>query len=173
MGSTDISYLENAFVKISSESKRYIVQNSNEPNPGNVTEEKESELLEFIEYAKLVMSTLGHKVFEPLNPQKGDLFYINRNGSDAKVLFTKDGILLLKGSKISSNILPSCQSYTKLKRERYKNDIDKNFVLKRDILFNSPSGASSFVIASSSSGYDDIKNKEGKTLKIINSEKNL
>ena len=32
---------------------------------GNITEEKESEMEEFIDYAKVVMGTLGHKVFEP------------------------------------------------------------------------------------------------------------
>lgn len=167
-GSTEISYLENAFVNMAKGSQRYTVKNSNEPNPSNVTEEKESELLEFIEYAKLVMGTFGHKVFEPLNPHKGEVFYINRNGSNAKVCFTKDGVLLLKGSKISNNILPSCHNYIKVKREKYKNDIDENFILKKDILFNSPSGASCFVVASSSNGYEDIKDKNGKSLKSIN-----
>jgi hypothetical protein len=37
------------------------------PSAGNITEEKESELEEFIEYAIIVMGTLGHKVFEPLS----------------------------------------------------------------------------------------------------------
>jgi len=33
--------------------KRYLVKNSNDPTLGNITEEKESELEEFIDYAKI------------------------------------------------------------------------------------------------------------------------
>lgn len=36
------------------------------PLLGNITEEKESELEEFIDYSKIVMVALGHKLFEPL-----------------------------------------------------------------------------------------------------------
>jgi len=43
--------------------KRYLVKNGNDPTSGNITEEKESELEEFIDNAEIVMGTLGHKVF--------------------------------------------------------------------------------------------------------------
>ena len=64
-GPTEISYLENRFCNMAIEAGRYVVKNGNDPNPGNITEETESELEEFIDYAKIVMGTLGHKVFEP------------------------------------------------------------------------------------------------------------
>lgn len=35
-------------------------------DPGNVTEEKESELDDFIEYSKMVLGVLGYKLFIPL-----------------------------------------------------------------------------------------------------------
>lgn len=40
------------------EAGRYVVKNGNDPNPGNITEETESELEEFIDYAKIVMALL-------------------------------------------------------------------------------------------------------------------
>ncbi len=40
----------------------------NDLNPGNITEETEIELEEFIDYAKIVMGTFGNKVFEPFAP---------------------------------------------------------------------------------------------------------
>lgn len=43
------------------------MKNSNDPTPGNITEEKESEMEEFIDYVKVIMGTLGHKLFEPIN----------------------------------------------------------------------------------------------------------
>ena len=64
LGATEISYLENRFFSLANEAHRYKVVNNNEPPKGNVTEEKESELEEFIENARLVMSVLGRRVFE-------------------------------------------------------------------------------------------------------------
>lgn len=42
------------------------LKNGNDPTHGNITEEKECEMEEFIDNAKVVMGTLGHKLFEPL-----------------------------------------------------------------------------------------------------------
>jgi hypothetical protein len=63
---TETSYLENRFCGLALAAKRYDVKNGIDPTQGNITEEKESELEEFIDYARIVMGTLGHKVFDPL-----------------------------------------------------------------------------------------------------------
>jgi len=59
-GPTEISYLENRFTNLALAAKRYVIKNGNDPTLGNITEEKESELEEFLDYAKIVMGTLGH-----------------------------------------------------------------------------------------------------------------
>lgn len=51
LGATEISYLENRFCNMAISAKRYDVKNGNDPTPGNITEEKESEMEEFIDYA--------------------------------------------------------------------------------------------------------------------------
>jgi hypothetical protein len=65
-GPTEISYLENRFCGLALAAKRYNVKNGNDPTHGNITVEKESELEEFVDYARIVMGTLGHRVFEPV-----------------------------------------------------------------------------------------------------------
>lgn len=65
-GPTEISYLENRFCNLALKANRYEVKNGNDLSPGNITEEKECELEEFIDYAKVIMGTLGHKLFEPI-----------------------------------------------------------------------------------------------------------
>lgn len=65
LGRTDISYLENRFYNKAVEAGRFEVQNGNEPSMGTVTEEKESELEEFIDQSELILGALGYKVFEP------------------------------------------------------------------------------------------------------------
>ena len=122
-GPTEISYLENRFCAMATAAKRYIVKNGNEPTIGNVTEEKESELEEFIEYAKIIMGTLGHKVFEPLvqeqlpspqseaiGPEKEQDFFIKRSGTNACARLTNEGMVVLSGSVIHSGF-PCCLSF--------------------------------------------------------------
>lgn len=65
-GPTELSYLENRFCNRAIAAKRYEVKNANDPTPGNITEEKESELEEYAEYAELILGVLGYKVFEPV-----------------------------------------------------------------------------------------------------------
>ncbi|NLE12329.1 MAG: GIY-YIG nuclease family protein [Clostridiales bacterium] len=179
-GPTEISYLENRFTNMAVAAKRYQVKNSNEPNSGNVTEEKESELEEFIDYAQIVMGTLGHKVFEPLTQSgksasatdsttevSSPVFHITRNGTNAKARLTSEGFVVLSGSVIRKDTVPSCPDYVKNTREENKDYIDGNSVLQKDMLFKTPSGASSFVLGAPTNGNVEWKTEDGKTLKDI------
>lgn len=181
-GPTEISYLENRFTNMAVAVKRYLVKNGNDPTPGNITEEKESELEEFIDYAKIVMGALGHKVFEPLSqsvmqasapgeevPPSGKIFFIKRNGANAKARQTGEGFVVLAGSVIRKDTVPSCPDHAKSAREENKDYIDENSVLQKDILFRTPSGAADFVLGASTNGNVEWKTEDGKTLKEVES----
>lgn len=163
LGLTEISYLENKFCELAIKSKRYLVKNGNYPSIGNITEEKESELEDFIDNAKIIIETLGHKIFTPLSNIKNDdsnyntfnsknLLYLNYKSIKATCLQTSDGFVLLKGSEISPKTINSCPEYVLKNRQKHSQKIDKNFILLEDILFTSPSAASSFVCGASSNG---------------------
>lgn len=178
LGPTEISYLEHRFCQLAIESNRYEVKNGNDPTPGNPSEEKISELEDFIDYAKVIVGTLGHKVFVPLISNNNDSavavyenqeFYCKRSGINAVGVRTAEGFVLKKGSLISSKPTSSCPEYVLRKRDQSKDLID-NWILLEDMLFSSPSGASSFACASSTNGNVEWKNGEGKTLKEIDSE---
>jgi len=179
-GPTEISYLENRFTSIANNVNRYKVMNGNEPTQGNITEEKESELEEFIDNAKIVMGTLGHKVFEQLSQtvststssDEGEVranvtFYIKRSNANAKARLTSEGIVVLAGTTIRKDAVPSCSDHTKKMREKYKDYIDEKGVLQKDILFKTPSGAASFVLYAPTNGNNEWKTESGKTLKDI------
>lgn len=179
-GPTEISYLENRFCNLATEANRYIVKNGNDPTSGHITEEKESELEEFIDYAKIVMGTLGHRVFEPLlqpvttfstsegvGIQDEQIFVIKRSSANAKCKLTSEGIVVLAGSVIRKDVVPSCPDYAKAVRKDNKENIDANSVLLKDFLFTTPSGASSFVLGSPTNGNVEWKTEDGKSLKDI------
>lgn len=177
MGPTEISYLEHRFCQLALEAKRYEVKNGNDPTPGNPTEEKQSELEDFIDYAKIIVGTLGHKVFVPLvsseitsdDPDNQEL-YCNSSGAHATGIRTADGFVVKKGSRIADKVTKSCPEYAIKKREQYKDIIDDNFVLLEDILFNTPSGAVGFVCGASKSGNAEWKTADGITLKELESK---
>ena len=180
-GPTEISYLENQFTKLAIDSKRYIVKNSNEPSLGHVTEEKESELEEYIDYAKIVIGALGYRIFEPiiespeiittvLAPTPEPLLSLILNqGQKEKIIAhgkqTNEGFVILKGSKIKSSTVKSVP--TKALKDRKRANLDDNFVLLEDMLFNSPSSAASFVTGYAINGKDAWKDEQGRSLNEI------
>ncbi len=183
-GPTEISYLENRFCNLAIQAKRYVVKNGNDPTPGNITEEKESELEEFIDNAKIIMGTLGHKVFVPLATStptpviaeediadtSDELLYFDHSGVKATGKRTSDGFVVLKGSQICSKLTKSCPDSTLRNREKYASKVDENFVLIEDILFTSPSSAASYIGGASLSGNACWCNAEGITLKNIDAK---
>jgi hypothetical protein len=182
-GPTEISYLENRFVGMATEAGRYLVKNSNDPTMGNITEEKESELEEFIDYAKIVMGTLGHKLFEALaekssTPKVKEIIdddeltlFMKRNSRKSGKLIeasckqTREGFVILKGSLIetidSESIPPG------IKERRLKAKIDEHGILQENVLVNSPSYAAAFVIGGHANGLVEWKTEDGTTLKEI------
>lgn len=171
-GPTEISYLENRFCNMAVQSGRYVVKNGNDPNPGNITEETESELEEFIDYAKIVMGTLGHKVFEPFAPSsevedEEPVLYLEYGKGIASGKRTSDGFVIFKGSAVNPPLTKSCPERTIKDRKKYADKINKNGVLISDILLSSPSSAAGFVGGASLSGNALWKDSNGKTLKEL------
>ena len=187
LGATEISYLENRFCNMALSANRYVVKNGNDPNPGNITEEKESEMEEFIDYARVIMGTLGHKLFEPINKPAATIsdsqtdepkevsspLHMERTIKgigkvEANGVQTAEGFVVLQGSHISltdDDTIPMT-----IKERRKKAPIDENGILKEDLLFTSPSYAAMFVIGKSANGLTSWKNAEGKTLKSLEAE---
>ena len=184
---TEICYLEHRFCSLAISANRYEVKNGNDPNPGNISEEKQSAMEDFIDYAKIIMGTLGHKVFEPISTQpmvhsenktessaeSALLLRLERSVKnvgklEAIGMRTTEGFVVLKGSHISPEDDDTISSVLKERRRSAK--IDENGVLLEDELFSSPSYAAMFVVGKSENGLMRWKTEAGKTLKALESE---
>ena len=181
-GSTEISYLENRFSNMAINAERYEVMNINDPTQGNLTEEKESEMEEFISYARLVMGALGYKVFEPLIVQtetinlpeilnEEPILFSCPKSAYAKAKRTSEGFVILRGSKISEECAKSAPNWVRELRKKNAQFIQSDGVISKDLLFNSPSAAASFVSGGSSNGLIAWKTEDGKTLKDLEAQK--
>lgn len=183
-GPTEISYLENTFCNLAVKAGRYEVKNGNEPTPGNLTEEKESEMEEFVDYAKLVIGAIGYKVFVPYvesvhndnqaaNTADDNVYYAEINSIHAECRQTSEGFVVLAGSQIYLPDASYCPKSIKKLRNEYKLSklISEDGILQKDILFKSPSYAGVFVYGRNVNGKEIWKDSSGRSLKEKESEK--
>ncbi len=179
-GPTEISYLENRFFNLAKDAKRYNVKNNVDPTSGHVTEEKESELEEFIEYAEIVMGTFGHRVFDSLEEKPiykveedveindEPLLVLKTTKAEAKGRRTNEGFVVYKGASVSVNPTKSCPETILNLRSKYTERV-KDGVLIEDTLFTSPSAAAGFVTYASANGIIMWLDEKGRTLREIES----
>lgn len=180
-GPTEISYLEHRFCKLANEANRYVVKNGNEPSAGHITEEKECELEEFIEFAQIIMGTLGHKVFIPHQgttitipensniPAAEKVMQLKHSKLKAHGRRTSDGFVVLKDSQVAPKETRSCPGTIRNLRQKYADKVSDNYILKEDVGFNSPSAAAGFVTFSSINGMTAWVDSDGNTLKDLDS----
>ena len=133
-------------------------------------------LHEFINNAKLLVNTLGYKVFDTIedtavrqNDTEQYFFIKAARGADAKGMIVSDGFAVMKGSTIAfSTVQSMSDSLKKLRDSLIKKEIiDKNFKLTRDYIFTSPSLAAAIVMGRNANGRTEWKNEEHKSIKDI------
>lgn len=95
------------------------------------------------------------------------LLYFTMSKYPATCKWSKDGYLLLKGSKLSSVIAPSCKDWVKKAREENADIINSDYILTENIMFKSSSAVATFVSASSLNGKKCWKDANGKLLKDL------
>lgn len=171
-----VKYLENQFYLLAYNAGRSIVINSTVPTRSSISEYDEAMLKEFISNAKLLVNTLGYKVFDTVkdavvrhNDMQSYFFIKAARGADAKGLIVSDGFAVVKGSAIASSTAPSMSDNLKKLRSSLieKGIIDEDFKLTRDYIFTSPSLAAAVVMGRNANGRTEWKNEEHKTIKDI------
>ena len=173
LDAAELNYLENKFTNLALEVKRYEVNNKCDPSKGNISEEKESEMEEFIENCLAIVGILGIHAFEEINigslkttvknSEKRTVIFKNQSKNyQASATISNQGFILLKGSHINPKLSKSLNQSTIKLRKQYASHIDKDFVTTSDLLFKSQSGAATFVSGSPTSGNSFWKTEDGK-----------
>lgn len=179
-----IKYLENRLYDIASKVNRYKLENSNIPTLSSIYESDRAEMEEYIENIKLLVNTLGHKVFEDKREIQAELalniFQINAaRGASATGEPNSDGFLVFKGSKASKDTVPSLSnSFTNLRNNLIAKGVLVEFPdyyqFNEDYIFTSPSLAAATVMGRNANGLTEWKLQSGKTLKEYeSSESNI
>lgn len=168
-----IRYLEDRFVTIAKQCKRYTVLTKNTYSKTVIKESQKAAMEEFIDNVKIVINALGYNVLEPkAQPEADDtenMLFMNYGSAKAKGKRTSDGFVVLTGSTINATTTKACPDSAIKNRAKYGKSIDENFTLTDDLLFSSPSGAAAFVGGSALSGNELWKDQNGTKLKDIDS----
>lgn len=170
-----IKYLENRLHSIAKSANRYNIENFIIPTKSAISESDRAEMEEYLENIKMLVSTLGHKLFDekreikPLIKQQ--TFYIKAaRGADAQGEPTSEGFVVFKGSRASldtvNSVTPSFINFRNslVNKEVLKSD-GNTYVFTDDYIFSSPSTAAVVVMGRNANGLTEWKMLSGQTLK--------
>ena len=163
-----ISGLEEYAIMKAHESNRYKVEISVKPKY-EIDEYDLPSIEEVYEEIQFIMATQGYKMDNAkTSMNEADIFQTSRKGIIARGVYGGDKFQVLEGSKINLEKPVHLEKYNRQRKELYeKGDIVKQgdkYILTVTLEFNTPSGASDFVLGGSTNGWAEWKNKDGKTL---------
>ena len=172
-----IRYLENRFVEIARNCKRYIVLTKNTYRNTVMKESQIAVMEEFVDNVKTLINALGYKVMEPLLQTSGDTadveeerLFIAAGNASATGVVTAEGFVVFRGAVVNQKTSAKSLSpgMKKLRDKLFADGkVDDNLITTEDILFSSSPAAASFVLGYSVSGPSTWKAKDGRTLKEI------
>ncbi len=173
----DVRYLENSAVIEAETAGRYIITNGNSRNENVLSEFKKAATDSYFETIKFVMATLGYTVFERAFTKQTtpeELYYLKTAGAEATGTLLNTGeFVVFKGSTAKMAEAPSLSGtgssvyryqMTHEEEPRLKSLNEESYMFTQDIIFTSPSQASSVITGRSSNGWISWKDSQGRTL---------
>ena len=165
-----ISGLEKFAIIKAQESKRYKVENTVVPKY-EIDEYDMASVEEIYDEIQFIMGTQGYKMDNVKSSTSSDIFHTTRNEISALGIYDGEKFQVLEGSQININKPVHLARYNKQRAELLASgeisQVDGKYFLNITIEFNTPSGASDFVLGGSTNGWVEWKNSEGKTLNEI------
>lgn len=168
-----VRFLEARLVGIAQGAKRCTVFNSTAPNGGRLPEADTAEMEDFLEHARLLLSTLGIQAFEEVAPRgrtrKGvTSFRLTGGGYDATAELVENELVVRKGSvarlKEAPSLSPSSRAARKgLVSSGVLKHTSDGYVFTQDYAFGSASGSAQVVTGANINGRVVWKTPDGMT----------
>ena len=193
---THVMYLEWRSIQQANAAQRYTVENGTVGTRPHTPTWLEADCQEIFDTIRTLVSTLGQQVFEPLavraepalpvvvvegsvveRAQPPELVQVlhcsGPQGAEATGQYTEEGMVVLKGSRARCEAVASLgPMWAGKHRQRLVESGDLildvgSYVFQRDVLFRSPSGASSVVLGRNSNGWLEWRDSNGQTLDTL------
>ena len=161
-----ISGLEEYAIVKARESKRYEMKNTANPKY-EIDEYDLVSIEEVYEEIKFVMASLGYKL-DSAGEDVSAILHTTRNGIQGLGIYSGDKFDVLTGSEINMKKETTLPKYNTQRKDLFSNggivEKDGKHYLTVTLTFNTPSGASDFVLGGSTNGWMEWKTVNGKTL---------
>lgn len=175
---THALFLEWHCIQATRKAGRYTDENGNSGSKPYTPAPLEADCLEIFETGQILLATLGYPVFDPVRKPEiaskaDETLYMTSSGTDARGLYTSEGFVVLKDSigrraNLSSIVGTADERFReRLIQHGVMREVGETVVFQRDHLFGSPSMASVALLGRTSNGWNDWKNKDGKTLHVL------
>lgn len=169
-----VQFLEARLIEFAGEAKRCKLENSNKPQLPSLSEADAAEVEGFLDEMLLCFPVLGLSIFEKPSQRapQAKQFVIAAKGVKASGYETPQGFVVLNGSEVVTEEVPSIHAYlAEMRKSLLESGILKEengrYRFTQDYLFNSPSTAAGVVLARSSNGRVEWQTKDGRSLKAV------
>ena len=168
MTKADVEYLEYKGLKVAKEENRYLLENTQVPKMPNLPEHQRDAMEEFFADCVFLTSFIGCSLFETEKEETSDrtIYYLPRNGCNARGIYTAEGFTVLRGSRVMKGVAKHFKGTQQRDAiiKQYCTEQNGELYMNSDRLFGSPSAAACFCLGNSSNGWKDWKDKDGNTL---------
>lgn len=128
-----IKYIEGRLYEIASETDRYKLENSTKPTKSSISEPDQAEMEEFIDNLRLLVNTLGHKIFDSI--AKDDF---SDNETILKLTSkielprkpTSEGFVVLKNSEIANSLGAVNSTIIELRENWFQRELSQKKTIK-------------------------------------------
>lgn len=172
-----VKHLESRLLELAKAAKQSKLDNTGSSLPPTLSEVETADVESFLLDMLSILPLLGLSVFEKTESKTNleqELLHIKAKGASARGYEDAKGFVVLKGSQMVEQPVPSLDKYSVATR----NDLidqgvvakeGKHFVFTQDQVFSSPSKAGAVVTGRSTNGRDEWKSEDGTTLKQMQS----
>jgi len=174
----DVKYLEYLGIDAAQNAGSYELLNGSNPKKPNIAPYRVNDMEVFFRDIQLLCKFFGCYIFEIAKKETHSehMFFVKSSDRPAQgtgFYDEKEGkfilIILMEGSLLATEVVKSFKSIASRDlfiKEHCKKDKGQ-IILLHDVSFESPSGASGFVLGRPSNGWDDWKDSDGKKLSEI------
>jgi len=176
-----VRYLEARLISLAKAANQWEIENSATPADPPLSEADRADANWFLDEMLVIYPILGIDAFEsaasesPATDDTEDLI-LSQRGAEAKGRETKDGFVVLAGSKARASVNKSIHNYLLELRQQLINrgvlapDGDQ-LVFTQDYRFASPSTAAGVLVGGAANGRLGWRDSDGRTLKSIQDER--
>lgn len=174
---THALFLEWLSLKGAREAGRYALENGNAGARPHTPAPLEADCHEIQDTARILLTTLGYPLFEPLVQkaahERPDVFFCRAAGADGRGVYTPEGFVVLKGSTGRRENVPSLKdtAHARFRARLMASGIlrieGEQVVVTRDHVFASPSMAAVALLGGTANGWLVWKTATGQTLQEL------